>query len=183
MTATLFDLAGEALRLQNQINTAAERLFSEDPAEVAAATAELEALISVESDNRKAVEAKADAWCWAIEALRGQAAVQKEHSRRLAELASEAEHRADVLQDRLVGALQRVDPEATTWPLPEHKLTSRRVTSVELDPELQAIDLPEEFQRVKTTYSADKTALGAALKAGREVDGAHLVERRSWTIR
>lgn len=183
MTTSLFDLTGEALRLQGRINAAAESLFSDDPAEVAAATAELEALISVEADNRKAVEAKADAWCWAIEAMRAQAAAQKEHARRLAELASEAEHRAEVLQDRLVGALAKVDPEETTWALPEHKLTSRRVTSVELDPELAAVDLPEEFQRVKTTYSPDKTALAAALKAGREIDGAQLVERRSWTIR
>ena len=87
-----------------------------------------------------------------------------------------------MLQDRLIGALGRVDPDATTWPLPEHKLTSRRVTSVELDPELQAADLPEEFQRVKTTYSADKTAMAAALKAGQQIDGATLIERRSWKI-
>jgi hypothetical protein len=183
MTTTLFDLTGEALKLQNRINTAAELLFSDDPAEVAEATAELEALISVEADNRKAVEAKADAWCWAIDHIRVQAAARAEHARRLAELAKDAEHQADVLQDRLIGALQRVDPEETTWKLPEHKITSRRVTSVELDPELQPADLPEQFQRVKTTYTADKTALKAALAAGQAIDGASLVERRSWTIK
>ena len=48
---------------------------------------------------------------------------------------------------------------------------------------MQPADLPEQFQRVKTTYSADKTALKAALAAGQEIDGAQLVERRSWTIR
>jgi hypothetical protein len=183
MTTTLFDLTGEALKLQNRINTAAELLFSDDPAEVAEATAELEALISVEADNRKAVEAKADAWCWAIDHIRAQAAARAEHARRLAELAKDAEHQADVLQDRLIGALQRVDPEETTWKLPEHKITSRRVTSVELDPELLAADLPEQFQRVKTTYTADKTALKAALAAGQAIDGVALVERRSWTIK
>jgi hypothetical protein len=182
-TTTLFDLTGEALKLQNRINTAAELLFSDDPAEVAEATAQLEALIDAEADNRKAVETKADAWCWAIDHIRAQAAARADHARRLAELAKAAEHQAEVLQDRLIGALQRVDPEQTTWKLPEHSITSRRVTSVELDPELLAADLPEQFQRVKTTYTADKTALKAALAAGQTIDGASLVERRSWTIK
>jgi hypothetical protein len=183
MTATLFDLTGEALQLQGRINSAAELLFSDDPAEVAQATAELESLINAESDNRKAVEAKADAWCWVIDQLKAQAAARKQHAQRLAELAAAAEHQAEVLTDRLVGALQRVNPDETTWKLPEHTVASRRVTSVELNPELQPADLPEQFQRVKTTYSADKTALKAALAAGQEIDGAQLVERRSWTIK
>ena len=58
--ATLFDLTGEALQLQRQINESAELLFSDDPAEAAAATAELEALIAFESGNRRALESKAD---------------------------------------------------------------------------------------------------------------------------
>ena len=182
MTATLFALTGEALTIQSRINQAAELLFSDDPAEVAQATATLEALIDAESDNRKAVETKADAWCWAIDHIRAQAIARTEHARRLAELAKAAEHQAEVLQDRLIGALQRVAPEETTWKLADHKITSRKVTSVELDPDLAPADLPEEFQRVKTTYSADKTALAAALKAGREVEGAQLVERRGWKI-
>jgi hypothetical protein len=183
MTSTLFALTGEALQLQGRINEAAELLFSDDPAEVAQATATLEALISAETDNRKAVEAKADAWCWAIDHIKAQAQARTEHARRLSELAKAAEQQAEVLKDRLISALQKVAPDETTWKLPEHTLSSRRTTSVELDPELQPADLPEEFQRVKTTYSADKTALAAALKAGSQIDGAKLVERRSWTIK
>jgi hypothetical protein len=142
----------------------------------------LEALISAEADNRRAVEIKADAWCWAIDHIRAQAVARSEHARRLTELAKAAEQQAEVLQDRLIGALQRVAPEETTWKLPDHKITSRKVTAVELDPELAPTDLPDEFVRARTTYSADKTALAAALKAGREVEGAQLVERRSWKI-
>lgn len=182
MTSTLFALTGEALQLQGRINAAAELLFSDDPAEVAEATATLESLISAEADNRRAVEAKADAWCWAIDHIRAQAAARAEHARRLAELAAAAEQQAEVLQDRLVAALQKVDPEVTTWKLSEHTLASRRTTAVELDPELVAADLPDEFRRVKTTYSADKTALKAALAGGATIDGARLVERRSWKI-
>jgi len=182
MATTLFELTGDALRLQQQINAAAEHLFSDDPSEVAAATTELEALISAESDNRRAVEAKADAWCWVIDHLRAQAITRANHAQRLKDLAAAAEQQAQVLQDRLIGVLQRLDPDATTWTLPEHKLTSRKVSSVELDPGLAPTDLPDQFQRVKTTYTADKTAIAAALKAGAQIEGAALVERRSWKI-
>jgi hypothetical protein len=181
--ATLFDLTGEALQLQRQIDDAAIDLFSDDPAVVAAATATLEGLISTESDNRRAVEAKADAWCWVISSVRAKAAARQQHAQRLKDLAAVAEQQAEVLQDRLIQALHRIDPDSTKWELPEHKLTSRKVTSVELDPDLQPADLPEQFQRVKTTYTADKTALAAALKGGAQIEGAALIERRSWSIK
>jgi hypothetical protein len=182
MTASLFDITGDAVLLQRQIDATAEALFSDDPADVAAATDALEQLITAEADNRKALATKADAWCWVIDSLRAQAIARRDHARRLAELAEESERRAQALQDQLITALQRVDPDATRWDLPEHRVTSRRSTAVELDADLLPEDLPEQFQRVKTTVSADRTALAAALKAGQAVSGAQLVERRSWKI-
>ena len=178
--STLFDLTGEALHLQRQINESAELLFSEDPDEAAAATAELEALIEFESGNRRALESKADAWCWVIDHMRAQANARAAHAQRLAELATGAAHQADVLQDRLIQALQKVAPDETRWELPEHKITSRRSQAVEVAAD--AVDLPVQFRRVKTTYSADKTALAAALKGGAQIEGVALVERRSWKI-
>jgi hypothetical protein len=180
--ASLFELTGDALRLQQQIDAAAADLFSDDPAAVAEATATLESLISAESDNRKAVEAKADAWCWVIDHLRAQAITRAAHAQRLKDLAAAAEQQADALQDRLVTALGRVDPDRTKWELPEHTLTSRKVTSVELDADVAPTDLPDQFQRVKTTYTADKTAIKAALALGAQIKGCELVERRSWKI-
>lgn len=176
----LFDLTNDALQLQRQIDAMADGLFSDDPADVAAATAALELLITAESANRAALNIKADAWCWAIVQLRSMADARREHAKRLQTLADAAERRALALHERLVAALQRVDPDATSWELPEHRLSSRQTTAVELSAEIQ--DLPEEFQRVKTTISADRTALAAALKAGRIIDGATLVKRRSWRI-
>jgi hypothetical protein len=180
---TLFDLTGEALALQRQINESAELLFSDDPSEVAAATFALEELITTESGNRRQVEAKADAWCWVIDSLRAQAATRASHAQRLKDLAAAAEHQAEVLQDRLIQALQRVDPDSTKWELPEHKLVSRFTSSVALDPDVEPADLPEAFRRIKVTCTADKTALAAALKAGTQIEGAALVHRRSWTIK
>jgi len=181
MTTTLYALTGDALKLQAQIDEAAADLFSNDPAVVAAATATLEGLISAESDNKAAILAKADAWCWVIDSLRARRDARKARAAALAELAAADEQQADALQDRLVAALQKVDPEATKYDLPEHKITSRRVTSVDLLAEVA--DLPEEFQRVKTTYSPDKTAIAAALKQGQRIYGCSLVERRSWSIK
>lgn len=182
MTTSLFALTSEATLLAARIDDYAERLFSEDLAEVATATATLEQLITVESSNRCALIAKADAWCWVIDQLRARATAQREHAKRLAALAEQAEHRAETLQDQLIAALSRVDPDATKWELPAHKITSRRSAAVELDPDLLPEDLPEQFRRVKVTTSADRTALAAALKAGATIDGAQLVERRGWRI-
>lgn len=43
--------------------------------------------------------------------------------------------------------------------------------------------LPAELLRVKTTYEADKTAIKAAIKAGKEVKGCRLVENISTQIK
>jgi hypothetical protein len=179
--ATLFDLTGEALHLQRQINESAELLFSDDPDEAAAATAELEALIAFESGNRRALESKADAWCWVIDHMRAQADARAAHAQRLKDLAASAQQQADALQERLIAALQKVAPDETRWELPEHKITSRKTTAVDLT--AMAWNLPEQFQRVKTTITADKTALAVALKGGAQIEGAALVERRSWSIK
>ena len=179
--ATLFDLTGEALHLQRQINESAELLFSDDPDEAAEATAKLKALIAFESGNRRALESKADAWCWVIDHMRAQAEVRAAHAQRLKDLATSAEQQADALQERLIAALQKVAPDETRWELPEHKITSRKSTAVDLA--CSAWTLPEQFQRVKTTITADKTALAAALKGGAQIEGAALVERRSWSIK
>ena len=200
--AALFALTGEGLALQRQIDKEAQRLFSDDPAEVAKATFALEALITAEAENLNALEAKADAWCWVIDDLRARAAAQREHSKRLASLAKEAEQRADALQDRLVAALLRVRPDETSFTLPEHKLTSRRSTAVEVDPDFDSEDLPAELQRIKIELNKDaakkriqaaiaaataglegeEAAIAAATAAVTAISGVSLVERRSWAI-
>lgn len=178
---TLFELTGDALRLQIQIDQCAADLFSDDPDAVAAATATLENLIAVEADNRQAVLQKADAWCWVIDRLRATAEARKARAADLAELAEAAAHQADAMQYRLIDALQRAIPDQTSYDLPQHKITSRKSTAVGLAAEVA--DLPEQFQRVKTTYSADRQAIAAALKQGQQIDGCSLVECRNWSIK
>jgi hypothetical protein len=179
MSTTLYALTGDALRLQQQIDEAAADLFSDDPAVVAAATATLEGLISAEAGNNQAILAKADAWCWVIDSLRARCDARKARADALRELAAADEQQADALQDRLIQALQKVDPGATKYDLPEHKITSRKSTVVVVDREPK--DLSEMFQRVKV--EADKTSIKNYLKADGKIDGCSLVERRSWSIK
>lgn len=181
MTASLYGLTQDAIQLETQIREQAELLFSDDPAEQEQARATLEALLSDEANTREALRHKADAWCWVIDRCRATAAERKAHAKRLAELAAADEAKAQQLQEHLVSLLLRIEPDATTFELVAHKLTSRRSEAVELDAE--PMDLPEQFQRIVTRIDPDKTAIKAAIKAGQAVPGAHLVERRSWSIK
>lgn len=199
---TLFALTGQSLALERQIDETAQLLFSDDPAEVAQATSDIEALITAEVNNRNKLEAKADACCWVIDKMRAKAAAQKTHARRLAGLATKTEHHADALQNRLIAALLQVFPDKTAFTLPKHKLNSRKTTTIEVDPDLDPKTLPSEFQRV--TYEVDKIAVKnkiqaeitaavaglesdeaakfAAIAATTTIHGVSLVERRKWMI-
>ena len=202
MTTTLYALTGDALRLQQQIDEAAADLFSDDPAVVAAATATLEGLISAEADNKQSILAKADAWCWVIDSLRARRDARKARADALRELAAADEQQSDALQDRLIQALQKVDPEATKYDLPEHKISSRKSTVVVVDCEPE--DLPKLYQRtkieanktaikesinaavaaaVKAAQDEDAAAKAAAVATAKTVPGCSLVERRSWSIK
>jgi len=57
-----------------------------DLVEEGQALAELEAVLLAEEGNKQALAAKADATCWVIEHLRGQAAYRQQQAKRLAEL-------------------------------------------------------------------------------------------------
>jgi hypothetical protein len=178
----LYGLTCDAYRLEVAITEAAEGLVSDDPAVVAAAEAELEALIAAGEGAKDALLAKADSWCWVIDRLRDQAASRKAHAARLVALAQADERKADTMLDKLTDRLLFLDPAATKFDLPTHQLRSTKVTSVEIDDDLLPEDLPAEYQRTKTTTMVDRVALKAALKGGAVVKGASLLEHRSWRL-
>jgi len=178
----LYGLTCDAYRLEVAITEAAEGLVSDDPAVVAAAEAELEALIAAGEGAKDALLAKADSWCWVIDRLRDQAASRKAHAARLTALAQADERKADTMLDKLTDRLLFLDPAATKFDLPSHQLKSTKVTKVEIDEDKEPEDMPKEYQSSKTTISVDKTALKTALKAGTVVKGASLLEYRSWRL-
>ena len=81
-SASLWQLGIEAQELTTAIGQLAEQLEADDEAARAQALAELEAALLAEEGNKAALAAKADATCWVIEHLRGQAAYRQQQARR-----------------------------------------------------------------------------------------------------
>ena len=123
--------------------------------------------------------AKADATCWVIEHLRGQATYRSQQAKRLADLARSDAGRADALEESLIFVLTQLQPAATRFSFPDHELTSRKSQAVVIDDE-QALDA--EWLTFSTTSKPDKNAIKEALKAGQQIAGAQLLSRRSWRI-
>ena len=175
----LWQLGIEAQELTTAVGQLAEQLESDDAEVRAQALAELEAALLAEEGNKAALAAKADATCWVIEHLRGQAAYRQQQAKRLTALASGDASRADALEESLVFVLTQLQPSATRFSFPNHELTSRKSSAVVIDDE-QALD--PAWLSFTTTSKPDKAAIKEALKAGRQITGAQLVSRRSWRI-
>jgi len=177
-SGSLWQLGIEAQELTTAIAQLAEQLEADDDTR-AQALGELEAALLAEEGNKAALAAKADATCWVIEHLRGQATYRQQQAKRLTALAAGDNGRADALEHSLVLVLTRLQPKATRFSFPNHELTSRKSSAVEIDDE-EALD--PQWLAVTTTSKPDKAAIKEALKAGRHIEGAHLLSRRSWRI-
>ena len=178
-SGSLWQLGIEAQELTTAVSQLAEQLESADAEVRAQALAELEAVLLAEEGNKAALAAKADATCWVIEHLRGQAAYRQQQAKRLNALASGDASRADSLEESLVFVLTQLQPAATRFSFPNHELSSRKSSAVVIDDE-EALD--PEWLAIKTTSQPDKAAIKEALKAGRQITGAQLLTRRSWRI-
>ena len=113
-SASLWQLGIEAQELTTTIGQLAEQLEADDDTR-AQALAELEAALLAEEHNKAALSAKADATCWVIEHLRGQAAYRQQQAKRLTELSRSDASRADALEDSLVLVLTWLEPKATRF--------------------------------------------------------------------
>lgn len=179
-SSSIFQLGLQAQELETAIGHIAARLESDDEEERASAVRALEESLLMEELNNEALMAKADATCWVIDRIRGQAAFRKQQAQRLAELAKADQSRADSLEESLVLVLTRLRPASTRFSFDHHELTSRRSAAVEIEDESA---LGEEWVTVTTTTKPDKLAIKQALQGGTEVPGAKLVQRRSWSIK
>ncbi len=178
-SGSLWQLGIEAQELTTAIGQLAEQLEADDPEQRALALAELEAALLAEEGNKAALAAKADATCWVIEHLRGQAAYRQQQAKRLSALAAGDTSRADALEESLIFVLTQLQPKSTRFSFPNHEISSRKSSAVVIDDE-QALD--SEWLTVITTSKPDKNAIKEALKAGRQITGAQLLSRRSWRI-
>jgi hypothetical protein len=178
-SGSLWQLGIEAQELTTAIGQLAEQLEADDEAARAQALAELEAALLAEEGNKQALAAKADATCWVIEHLRGQAAYRQQQAKRLTELSRSDASRANALEESLVFVLTQLQPTATRFSFPNHELSSRKSQAVEINDE-DALD--PEWLSFTTTSKPDKASIKEALKAGQIIPGAQLISRRSWRI-
>ncbi len=178
-SGSLWQLGIEAQELTTAIGQLAEQLEGDDPQQRASALAELEAALLAEEGNKAALAAKADATCWVIEHLRGQASYRQQQAKRLTNLARSDASRANSLEESLVFVLTQLQPAATRFSFPNHEISSRKSSAVVIDDE-DVLD--SEWLTVTTTSKPDKAAIKEALKAGRQITGAQLLSRRSWRI-
>lgn len=172
----LFDLTGEALKVSRLIEDLADQM--EDDLSV---LERLEGLLLEEAQAQDQLFQKADSWCWVIGKLRATAAARNAAAQRLKDLATQDQKKADQLEEKLIQCLQKVKPGDTKYRLPNHNITSRSSNFVHLEPDLLPEELPRAYQRIKHEF--DKQAIKEALKAGKKVEGAALVSRRTWSIK
>jgi predicted house-cleaning NTP pyrophosphatase (Maf/HAM1 superfamily) len=178
-SSSLWQLGIEAQELTTAIAQLAERLETDDPDERQLALGELEAALLADEGNKAAIAAKADATCWVIEHLRGQAAYRQQQAKRLTALAAGDNGRADDLETSLVLVLTRLEPKSTRFSFAHHELRSTRSQAVDI---AENAELDPQWLTVTTTTKPDKTAIKAAIKAGQQIPGAQLLSRRTWRI-
>jgi hypothetical protein len=177
--SSLWQLGIEAQELTTAIAQLAERLETDDPDERQLALGELEAALLADEGNKAAIAAKADATCWVIEHLRGQASYRQQQAKRLTALAAGDNGRADDLETSLVLVLTRLQPKSTRFSFPNHELRSTRSQAVDI---AENAEIDPQWLTVTTTTKPDKTAIKAAIKAGQQIPGAQLLSRRTWRI-
>ena len=178
-SGSLWQLGIEAQELTTAIGQLAEQLEADDEDARAQALAELEAALLAEEGNKAALAAKADATCWVIEHLRGQAAYRQQQAKRLTELSRSDAGRADALEDSLVLVLTRLQPSGHPLLVPQSRAQQPQVAGRR---DRERGPARSRVARVKTTIQADKAAIKEALKAGQQITGAQLLSRRSWRI-
>ena len=176
---SLWALTEESRHLAAEIDALAQSLYCDDAEEAALAVVSLEDALLREASNREAFQRKADGYCYVISQLQGQAEWRCKEAERLEALASDDLQRAKRLEDLLIRVMTGLDPEATSFELPSHRITSRRSEAVEIDDDA---DVPEPYWTVKTTRSPNKTSIKQAIRAGSVFPGVRVVERRSWRI-
>ena len=162
---SLYSLGVEHHRLAIRIESLAGLLDSEDPEVSGRAIAELEEALQADADNRNALAEKADAWCFVIEKLRADVAYKQAQAERITQLATANSARADRLEITLITVLSRLQPGATCFELPLHRISSRRLPAAVEITDRQA--LPQRFllEKVRTALEVSKTLIKEHIEA------------------
>jgi len=151
--------------------------LTEAYAEVLELDLEEQDLSTVLDSLQGTVAEKAEGILMVMKTLEAEQDAYSKEQARLNELKSKAKKKADAMKDYLAYNLQQMDIKKLDTTL--FKLSFRKSESVVVDDQTQ---LPEEYIKVKTTESPDKTALKKALKNG-EVKGCHIETKQNLQIK
>lgn len=112
--------------------------------------------------------------CW-VKNLKSDAAAMKEEAKNMTERAKAAEAKAARLQD-YVGRVLNGQP----WHGTRAAISWRTSHQLSID---EGATVPAEYMRIKTTSEPDKTALKAAIAAGKEFEGIRVLDVKNMTIK
>lgn len=126
------------------------------------------------------LETKAQGVAMMARSLEADAAAVKQWSKDAAERAKAIEARAENLRDYLARCMEACGIEKISGPGVE--LSFRKSSAVVID---GADLIPSEYMRAKPAPEPepDKKAISDAIKAGKEVPGAHIEQRKSLQIK
>jgi hypothetical protein len=148
-TPSLFQLTLDSQEIDGELSITLAKASSEDPEDQAEAELLITGLLERANDSQRMLLRKANGICQVREMLLGKAEfLRKAAAERIAK--AEAEERAaQRLEDYLLRCLQALHPGQTKFELPEFTISSRVSEAVEVDTDLDAPDMPEEFTRVE----------------------------------
>lgn len=153
----LFALALDAQEIDGELALAMGLLSSEDPDERQQGEELIAALLETASEANDALVARSDQLLEMAQWLQARAAHLKATAKQRLEAAAREEEAADALIARVGAVLHFRNPGQTTFALPEHKLASRKIASVEVT-DLSAI--PDRYAGVEVKIRVPAT--GAA---------------------
>ena len=112
--------------------------------------------------------------CW-VKNLTSDAVQLKAEAKAMQDRATSAEKKAERLKAYLAAALR-----GEKFETPRCTIGWRKSTAVQIAPDAE---IPEEYLRVKTTVEPDKTAIKAALTAGKTIAGCTMETRNNITLK
>lgn len=166
--ASLFNLAKEYTDLFNALISTADEETGEVDVDIASALA----------NARGTFEEKAIATATVSRMLGNTVEEVSKEIDRLKRLKAHLEHEDGRVKEYLKKAMEMTGTEKVQGISASISFRQSEQTVIDNEEEL-----PEEYITVKTTYAPNKTAIKTAIKAGREVPGAHIETVKNLQIR
>lgn len=135
-------------------------------------------LVNALAERQEAWEDKAVAVACVYRSLDEDAARVGREIERLTAMKKRLERERDRVKEGLSAAFTALGVEKVKGMYADISFRASEQTIID-----NADTVPEEYMTVKTTYTPNKTAIKEAIKAGKEVPGAHLEQRKNIQIK